>query len=808
MSTTLNDLLRRKKIAQSGSSASGLTRAQRYSSISRNNFRRLPPSIEKFPTPNQNTTVLLNGQDIQTVNTRSTYETITGNKEYIGDVKFNTFSVNNSAILNGEVILNNNVTLNGNMNVTGVLLINELELQSNSNDDKIDVSSQMNFRKPIISNEKTTINGVLDVSATGTFSGENTFTGENTFSSDTFFTGTTSIDNLISNNEATFNDGLKITNGTKKLTINTDINSSNYSSNTTKGHFFKEQVNCGGKNPNSAVDLYINHNFQVREKFTDSGYIFNTYNNFGNPYGELLVIGDKDDPTGIAFFQHDKTKTTTIDSNDGNFNIKVGNVNGNGAGSYETKFYMDNSGRVLLSKDGTSISDNSRFIVENEDYVKAIFRDTGGSGGGSAIRVENNGGNYWDMAIGQNNKFALNYNKDSFGELFLLDSSGKLQIGNTENEKFILTPSSDHIEYNSTNGNHFIHKKIIVGEEIPEDRFDTSYNINVNGAINANQIFLDKTNIRELFLSSVSESASDIVAGNGFIAIQVNTNNEESPSYQKAGILGDDQSGNQNKIILMDESKDMTLATETASGDIIFQTDSTDRMRITSDGLIELTGTSLLNHSDERLKTDIQNINQKQSLKIIDNINPRTYKYKSSQSSRTEFGFIAQEIKQNIPDAVSIRYETMPINEIKIDNYSFIQHDNISRLRINKTDKIDKIPNLKERDILTIQIKDNEQHIQYEPRINEEYPFRWLNISNDIQQLLNTNTPFIIKGKYIDLHYLDYKPLWTILTSAVKELSYKEESSREEINKLKEENKELHNKINKLTEYVYSLSSS
>lgn len=64
MCLTEIEKLRKKKIAQSGSSATSLTRAQRYSYISRNNTQKMPPSVKNFPTPFQTTRVLINGQEI------------------------------------------------------------------------------------------------------------------------------------------------------------------------------------------------------------------------------------------------------------------------------------------------------------------------------------------------------------------------------------------------------------------------------------------------------------------------------------------------------------------------------------------------------------------------------------------------------------------------------------------------------------------------------------------------------------------------------------------------------------------------
>jgi hypothetical protein len=116
--------------------------------------------------------------------------------------------------------------------------------------------------------------------------------------------------------------------------------------------------NVGIKVPDPKADLHIKDTFLVGTKYSDSGYMFNDYNTFGDAYGPVLVLGDYDDHTGIAFLQLPSgdiiTKTTTVESKNGDLSIRVGDLSNNGTPSepnyvgvnYKTSLYCDNKGNV------------------------------------------------------------------------------------------------------------------------------------------------------------------------------------------------------------------------------------------------------------------------------------------------------------------------------------------------------------------------------------------------------------------------------------------------------------------------------
>jgi hypothetical protein len=80
----------------------------------------------------------------------------------------------------------------------------------------------------------------------------------------------------------------------------------------------------------------------------------------------------------------------------------------------------------------------------------------------------------------------------------------------------------------------------------------------------------------------------------------------------------------------------------------------------TFDSSILVTGT-IASSSDNRIKTDVQDVSDDSALKSLMNIQPKTYNYIDQQrSSNVVYGFIAQQIKEVIPEAVTQQTDVVP----------------------------------------------------------------------------------------------------------------------------------------------------
>ena len=86
----------------------------------------------------------------------------------------------------------------------------------------------------------------------------------------------------------------------------------------------------------------------------------------------------------------------------------------------------------------------------------------------------------------------------------------------------------------------------------------------------------------------------------------------------------------------------------------------TDSFMILTNGSFSARGTNLA-WSDKRYKQDIEDINDDSALQMILAITPKTYRYiDETKGTDIVYGFIAQQIKEVIPEAVEILYNMMP----------------------------------------------------------------------------------------------------------------------------------------------------
>ena len=83
---------------------------------------------------------------------------------------------------------------------------------------------------------------------------------------------------------------------------------------------------------------------------------------------------------------------------------------------------------------------------------------------------------------------------------------------------------------------------------------------------------------------------------------------------------------------------------------------------------ISISGTLICNElqtdSDRRLKRDICDIDEERCMNIINDLQPKKYRFKTNDKSR--YGLIAQEVKTIIPEIVNTSNETMSINYLEI----------------------------------------------------------------------------------------------------------------------------------------------
>jgi hypothetical protein len=159
--------------------------------------------------------------------------------------------------------------------------------------------------------------------------------------------------------------------------------------------------------------------------------------------------------------------------------------------------------------------------------------------------------------------------------------------------------------------------------------------------------------------------------------------------------------------------------------------------------------------SDERIKKNIQDIDDDVVLQKILQIQPKTYEYinKVERGGDVVFGFIAQQIKEVIPEAVKIEKAIIP-NIYKLCNYN----DDI----ISIPDGV--IEKLMVNDEIEVITKDNIRNIYKIIEIDNNY----VKINEKLDSV--NHECFVIGTKVDDFHTLNKDYIFTLNVCATQEL--------------------------------------
>ena len=160
--------------------------------------------------------------------------------------------------------------------------------------------------------------------------------------------------------------------------------------------------------------------------------------------------------------------------------------------------------------------------------------------------------------------------------------------------------------------------------------------------------------------------------------------------------------------------------------------------------------------SDSRIKEDIQDILDDNALQSILTIEPKTYKYvdKLQRGDKKVYGFIAQQIKEVIPEAITIENSYIP-NIYLIADYI----DCVITLSSQPTKVIIKI-----NDKIKCYDKDNKEILVEVIEVIDDLTFR-------IKEIEYTDTKIFVYGTFVDdFHTLNKDYIFTLNVCATQEL--------------------------------------
>ena len=188
--------------------------------------------------------------------------------------------------------------------------------------------------------------------------------------------------------------------------------------------------------------------------------------------------------------------------------------------------------------------------------------------------------------------------------------------------------------------------------------------------------------------------------------------------------------------------------------------------------------------SDKRIKNDIVEVNDSRALDMINKIESKEYHYTDPlrRKEMKTIGFIAQEVKEVFPNAVSLQQEYIPDELRVIENPVWTIND--SGNNILTIDDLD--------------LSDNHTgsckfYVSNDPSGNDEV-FKEIMVEDDKQSFIfqeKWNNVFFYGKQINDFHALDKAQIFALHHSAIQELSRKNDAKEQRIQQLETENAQL-----------------
>lgn len=182
--------------------------------------------------------------------------------------------------------------------------------------------------------------------------------------------------------------------------------------------------------------------------------------------------------------------------------------------------------------------------------------------------------------------------------------------------------------------------------------------------------------------------------------------------------------------------------------------------------------------SDERIKRDFMEIDDTFALDKLRQLKPTSYRYKDVNRNTKDkvLGFIAQEVAEVLPDAVSISKGVLPNMQLeasvkKIDEEKFeFTLKKPHSVKVGTRLEI-KAPKLDHMEVEVISVSD-------------DTTFTVLMKKFDIDKV---GDRVIVYGEYVDdFHSLDKNAIWTVATAALQEVDRQLQAEKEKVKSLEE----------------------
>ena len=243
-----------------------------------------------------------------------------------------------------------------------------------------------------------------------------------------------------------------------------------------------------------------------------------------------------------------------------------------------------------------------------------------------------------------------------------------------------------------------------------------------------------------------------------------------------------------------------------------------------------MNGTHLIYTSDQRIKTNIVSLNADKMMNVFRTIRPISFDFIDpiKNNNKKHFGFIAQEVKEVLPEGISINTDVIPNNMMKggITKPSETDEEPHITLKPDDTDitlqylllttdsplKFDTANPYSSTNVYKFKVycgkewaKEHDIYIRSDYNVTDDKYIYVIGMKKDVYDVVMMEPTLFVYGQYVyDLHILEHDTIYTVATAALQEVDRQQQADKARIADLEAKVSEQQSLINDILERLKS----